>query len=374
MLKINARWAIRFLFFFGGPTLGLWAVRIAGFKGDAGFSHQTFAFYLLLAPISLQLVMLFIPRLTRVLGVRALNIWGLAAMNLSILGLSFVPPRPIIAFCFIALGIGAALLEIGLNAVAQKLDREGKPLMLSAHGFWSIGMAAGMILAGWLADIGVSFLLQELIFAPLLLVLAYNLNLRLPEPRASNMEQKIVVPSWAILPYCLIPVAALFAEGAMTDWGSIYLDDEHGIRPLGIGLITGLFMGGMALTRLLGDWSRKFLSNILLLILSTLLLTIGLALFAFSPSASLLGLGALVAGLGAGVTYPIVLVIANDGHSEEAASGIIAAIASVSFLAFLIAPPLMGVVAERANLSLAFALLVPLSMLSFVWIWLTRRA
>ncbi len=374
MPAITARWAIRCLFAIGAISMGLWAVRIAGFKEAANLSHQALALFLLLAPITLQIVMFFIPRITRLLGVRAMNLWGLAAINLAVLGLSFIPPKFAIALCFVMLGAGAALLEIGLNAVAQKLDREGKPIMLSAHGFWSVGFALGMFFGGWFADLGLAFWLQEIIFAPLLLAMAWPLNALLPQPRPSSVEQNNVLPTWSILPYCFIPVAALFTEGSIADWGAVFLSEEHAIRPLGIGIITGLFMGGMAATRLTGDWLRKFFSNINLLIASNLALMIGLALFALSASPFAIGFGALTAGLGAGMVYPIVLVIANSGRDEEEAAGIIAAIASVSFVSFLIAPPFMGFIAEHASLSLAFALLIPLSALGFLWIWLIRRA
>lgn len=374
MLLKNARWAIRIQFSLGAVLLGLWAVRIAEFKTLVGLTNSELALYLLIPPFTLMAVMTQTPKITRKFGVRNLILIGLILWSFSFFALSAIPPRWVIALILVIMGMGAAVLEVGLNAVAQKIDRDDRPVMLSAHGFWSIGFTIGSVLSGLLAENQIPFLTQQILVTPIILILAWMCYLPLPEPRASSAEQKSSWPSLAFLPFCLIPFAALLIEGAMGDWASVFLKEERGANPMQFGLITGSFTAGMALTRITGDYLRRFLSARILLIISIFAMALGLVGFALLNALWFVGLGAVICGLGAGMIYPLVILLANEGRSEEDASGIIASIASVSFLAFLVAPPFMGFIADLWSLSTAFALLIPIAVSSYLWLWLSRRA
>ncbi len=373
MLKINARWVIRFEFFAGAVLFGLWAVRIAEFRQLQGLSHSQLGLLMLAPPVTLMITMTQVSKFTQLFGIRNLIVIGTALWAIVLFFVSLIPPIWLTFILFLFFGAGAAILEIGLNAVAQKIDRDDRPIMLSAHGFWSLGFMAGSVIGGWLGEHGISFFTQQLIFSPLIFILVALGRQKLPTPLPPKPNPKNSMFSLAVLPLCLIPFAALLLEGAMGDWASVFLSEERAATPLQFGLITGGFMGGMAISRLSGDNLRRHFSVATLLIASTLIAIAGLAFFCFGQPLWLIGVGALACGVGVGVVYPLTIVFANEGKDEEEASRIIASIAAISFVAFLFAPPFMGFVAEKYSLSLAFSLLIPALFLTFFWMWLAKK-
>ncbi len=370
VLISKARWVIRFEFFAGAVLLGLWAVRIAEFRQLLGISHSQLGMLMLAPPIALMVTMTQVGWITRRFGIRNLIVIGTGIWASVLVFVSMIPPIWLVVILFALFGVGAGVLEVGLNAVAQKIDRDDRPIMLSAHGFWSLGFMAGSVLGGVLAEHGVSFLMQQLIFSPIIILLVAIGRQHLPKPLPPNENNKKALVSLAILPLCLIPFAALLVEGAMGDWASVFLSEERGATPLEYGIITGSVMAGMAFSRLSGDYLRRYFSVSSLMIASILVAAFGLSLFSLSQNLWLIGIGAVASGVGVGVVYPLTVVFANEGKDEEEASSIIASIATVSFVAFLFAPPFMGFIAEQYSLELAFLLLVPLLILTFFWMWL----
>ena len=354
-------------------SVGLWAFRIGEFKSAIGFSHTEFSWLLLLPPIAGTITMNYTPRFARKIGVVRVLQLGAGMWTIGALGLSLIPPLPVIILLFLAMGICAAFFEVGLGTVAQKLDRDTGAIVSSCHGFWSIGFALGGFVASVLANGKINFLQQELIFVPIIIALVIIYSKPLPHPRTIAEENSgHGLPSLAILPLCLIPLAALFIEGAVADWNSVYLLSERHWGEIATGSVFASFMFAMALTRLIGDRLRARFSAVKLLSISTSMSIVGMLFYAFGDNVFIVFIGAFVAGMGAGNVYPLALVIANIGRDEEDSSQIISSIAMVSFTAFLFAPVFMGWIGDAFSLATAYALTIPLLILTFLWMKLAR--
>ena len=73
-------------------------------------------------------------------------------------------------------------------------------------------------------------------------------------------------------------------------------------------------------------------------------------------------IGFLLVGLGVSSVVP--LIYSQAGKSGTMQPGLaLAAVSSISFLGFLIGPPLIGFVAEAAGLRLSFAVIAVIGML-----------
>ena len=83
--------------------------------------------------------------------------------------------------------------------------------------------------------------------------------------------------------------------------------------------------------------------------------------FAASPAVAMLGFGLM--GVGTSVVFPLAMSAAAQRSDRPAATNV-AALAQISFVSFLLAPPLLGFVAEHLGIRWAFGLGLPLLVLS----------
>ncbi|MHA1189854.1 MAG: MFS transporter, partial [Alphaproteobacteria bacterium] len=123
--------------------------------------------------------------------------------------------------------------------------------------------------------------------------------------------------------------------------------------------------GAMAVTRLAGDWLATRFGPVRIVVVSCLAAAIGMGLFAAAPNLTVALIGAAFAGAGVATVYPLAMSAAaalpsSTGQTSGGASAEdnVAAVAFISFTAFLMAPPIIGGVAELSSLRWALGLLV----------------
>ena len=69
--------------------------------------------------------------------------------------------------------------------------------------------------------------------------------------------------------------------------------------------------------------------------------------------------------MGTSVIFPLAMSAAAQ-RTDRAAATNVAALAQVSFVAFLLGPPMLGLVAQRFGIRWSFGIGVPLVLLSFL--------
>jgi MFS family permease len=92
-------------------------------------------------------------------------------------------------------------------------------------------------------------------------------------------------------------------------------------------------------------------------------LGLGALLVTFAPAAPLALLGFVLLGVGTSVMFPLAMSAAAQRTDRPAATNV-AALAQTSFVSFLMAPPLLGFVAEHWGIRWTFGLGLPLVLLS----------
>ena len=154
-----------------------------------------------------------------------------------------------------------------------------------------------------------------------------------------------------------IAFCALLGEGAIADWGALYLKNSLGADA---GLAAAGFVAFgfcMAIFRFIGDQLRLRLGDARVVLLSGIVATFGMIL-AVLPSqiwTTIIGFGFV--GAGFAVIFPAALGLVS--RLEQGSSGpAIAWVSSVAYSGFLIGPPLIGLLSEV--ISLRFGLLVVL--------------
>jgi MFS family permease len=122
--------------------------------------------------------------------------------------------------------------------------------------------------------------------------------------------------------------------------------------------------------RLTGDYIANRIGRKKMLQISGLLMGSGLAIAVIFPFIIPATIGFLLVGFGVSSVVP--LVYSAAGKSTTMSPGMaLAAVSSISFIGFLIGPPLIGIVAQFADLRWSFAIV---AILASFTTWLSSKA
>ena len=97
---------------------------------------------------------------------------------------------------------------------------------------------------------------------------------------------------------------------------------------------------------------------------SVIAMSIGVFFVAFAVFPTMALVGFLLMGGGSAVIFPLAMSAAA-GRSDRTPEENVAALAQFAFATLLIAPPLLGIIAEGFGLRIAFAISLPLIALSY---------
>lgn len=271
--------------------------------------------------------------------------------------------------CLLPAGLCIGAIELVVNLEADRVEHQGgRRIMNRAHAFWSFGFFGAGLLGALAARLAIPPQWQLAGVVPLTAVLVLLLLGRFDSaPQRSGGSEEpahhFARPTWAIMGLVLFSLSGLVLEGAGIDWSAIYMRDAFDAAP---------FVGAMAVTcvafvqggaRYVADRFVERYSP--LAIARTLLGVLGLGalLVSVAPAAPLALLGFALMGVGTSVMFPLAMSAAAQRTDRPAATNV-AALAQISFVSFLLAPPLLGFVAEQWGIRWTFAVGLPLVLVS----------
>jgi fucose permease len=175
------------------------------------------------------------------------------------------------------------------------------------------------------------------------------------------------LPTRALLPMGIVALCALICEGAIGDWGAIYLREglgsAAGVAAAGYAVFALTMAGG----RFAGDWlATRFGSGNVVRVGGARWwsLAFRLALISTTPAVIAIAGYGLV---GAGVSCIFPLIMSAAARTPGVAPGVgIAAMATAGYTGFLIGPPLIGGMAELFTLRGALSVLAIFGMVIMV--------
>jgi len=275
----------------------------------------------------------------------------------------FLPLLPI--------GIVIGCTEIIINLEADRVEHHlGRRIMNRAHAFWSAGFfAAGLVGAG-MAQLGVSPQLDLIIMVPVVLVaILLWLGRFEPAPHRATASAapppRFARPTIAILVLVVVTLSAMILEGAGADWAAIYMRDEFQAAPFVVGFAAAAGAMMQALTRFFADGFVERYSPVIVARALLCVLGLGALVVLVAPTdiTALIGLGLL--GVGTSVIFPLAMSAAAQ-RTDRAAAINVAALAQLSFVAFLLGPPLLGFIAQHFGVRWSFGIGLPLVVISLI--------
>ncbi|MBO7941233.1 MULTISPECIES: MFS transporter [Streptomyces] len=359
----RARYAVAAVFAVHGAVTGSFATRVPWIQDHAGVGAGQLGLALAFTAFGASCSMPLAGRITHQLGSRTALRALLTLWTLSLVLPALAPNMLTLCLAMFVYGASAGMADVAMNALGVEVEqRLGRSIMSGLHGMWSagalIGSAGGTLAAHLGSDARVHHALAAAVLTALgLLACGWVLDLRPTEDE--EPPPRFALPPRSALLIGAVGFCAVFAEGASLDWSAVYLEDHIGSSAgLAAACTTG-FMLTMAVARLVGDAVVNRFGAVRTVRAGGVLAAAGgvLVVVAGQPALAMAGFGLM--GLGIAVVVP--LCFAAAGHSGPNPSQAIAGVATITYTSGLIAPSLIGGVAQLTSLMVSFMVVTALS-------------
>jgi MFS family permease len=275
---------------------------------------------------------------------------------------AFANSVPQLVLALLILGAATGALDVVINAAATSVEAAtGHRIIQLAHALFSGGFLAGAIGAGIARGLGAGPLPVLAGVAALAAVTA-GVNRGFPVVPRRVSERRFTFSRRLLVLGALCGVAFV-VEGGIENWSALFLETELDASPALSALGPGLFAASMVTGRLLGQWLEVLLGDRLLFVGGTAVAGGGLVLAALAPALPLALLGFALGGAGISVAAPIVFGSAGRGADDEERGSAVASVTTISYLGFLLGPPLVGAVSGALNLRAGLGLLAGIALL-----------
>ncbi|GAA3775407.1 MFS transporter [Streptomyces phyllanthi] len=359
----RARYAVAAVFAVHGAVTGSFATRVPWIQDHAGLSAGQLGLALAFTAFGASCSMPLAGRISHRFGSRTALRGLIVLWTLSLVLPSLAPNLLTLCLAMFAYGATAGMADVAMNALGVEVEhRLGKSIMSGLHGMWSagalIGSAAGTLAAHLGSDARLHFALAAASLTALG-VLACHWVLDLQPTEDEEPPPRFALPPRSALLIGTVGFCAVFAEGASLDWSAVYLRDQLGTSDgLAAASTTG-FMLTMALARIVGDAVVNRFGAVRTVRAGGVFAALGGLLIVISGHPSVAMAGFALLGLGIAVVVP--LCFAAAGHSGPNPSQAIAGVATITYTSGLIAPSILGGIAQATSLVVSFGLVTVLA-------------
>lgn len=355
-------------FFTNGAVFANLVPRYPELKEALGLSATVYGVVLAMNPIGAILAGVAAGVLIRRFGSAAVAVFGTLGLGVGVTAAAWAPNVWILACGFLIGGSLDAITDVAQNANALRVQAaRGRSIINSMHALWSLGaVTGGAIAAGAIAlDIPVRW---HILVSSLVLVgvafWARTQSLPGSENESGEGEQgaanarpagrvstAIVLTLTALV---LIAIGGGLTEEVAFSWAALYLGDEVGapaaLAAAGfIGLVGAQFIGRIVSDRLVDRFGERAV-----IICSGLFIAGGIGLAIGVPTVWGACLGFALAGFGCAPAIPLAMQQADRIPGLRPGTGL-TIVTWLMRLAFLVAPPLVGSIADATSIRVGLA-------------------
>ena len=351
------------LFFFGmGFCFATWASRIPDIKSMLHLSEGELGTLLFILPIGQLIGMPFSGKIVTKYGSRSISILGILLYSFSLILLGLATEKWQLAIALILFGFFANFCSISVNTQAvytQKLF--DKPIIGSFHGSWSLAGFFGALLSLLMLALQINPLQHFIIafvFIALIVVFNYKfiIKAKVKKEEKNSNYSLIKNPNTTLILLGIICFFGMASEGIMYDWSGVYFKEIIKAPGALVALGYTTFMISMAIGRFLSDILVRKYGVKKVLMISGIVITSGLYSAVLFPFLIPSTIAFMFVGFGVSNVVPIIFNVA--GNNSKVPTGIaITIVSSISFLGFLVGPPVIGFIAEMTNLKYSFAII-----------------
>jgi len=354
------RFSVSVFYFAMGLCFASWASRIPDIKTMLHLSEGDLGGILFALPLGQLAVMPFSGKLVTRFGSKTILIFGLFFYALGLVALGLATTAWELSAGLFVFGIFGNLSNIAVNT--QGVDTEAlfkKAIMSSFHGAWSIAGFSGAIIGLGMLALNLKPLHHFLIIAGIVMLAMLFANkflIKAKEKIRSEKQKFFSKPDSALIWLGVIGFCCMASEGVMFDWSGVYFKEV--IKAPGALVIVGYtsFMIMMASGRFMADFLIRKYGRKRILQLSGILMSSGLFISVFFPYVIPSTIAFMMVGLGVAAVVPTVYSVAGKNPNVPPGEAL-TIVSSVSFLGFLMGPPVIGYIAELSSLRVSFAVI-----------------
>jgi MFS family permease len=347
------------MFYFAmGLCFATWASRIPDIKTALQLSEGDLGTILFALPLGQLVIMPFSGKLVTRFGSHRILLLSLVFYAFSLTNLGLASQAWQLSLGLFVFGIFGNLANIAVNT--QGVYTEvlfKKTIMSSFHGMWSFAGFTGALVGLGMLAFELSpyhhFLIVSILVV-LLMAFNYNYLIKAKESIKTAKKKLFTKPDSALLWLGVIGFCCMASEGVMFDWSGVYFKEV--VKAPGPLVILGYtsFMIMMASGRFLGDGLIRKFGRKQVMQISGVMISVGLFTAVFFPFIIPSTIVFMLVGLGVSTVVPTVYSIAGKNPTVPPGEAL-TIVSSVSFLGFLMGPPIIGYIAELSSLRFSFA-------------------
>lgn len=359
----RSRLAIFLLYFSQGLTFSSWASRIPDIKMQMGLDNAAWGTILLMIPIGQICGMAISGIMVSRIGSNRILPVCIIFYNLALILIGLASDQYTLIMSMIFFGFCGNFCNISINTQAVNIEAKySKPIMASFHAGWSLAGLCGAAIGLLMAALGIA---TSYHFTSVALLCLANLFFNYKYLQTDIKKKKNSVeqaakrknkPESFLFLLGLVAFCGMAAEGAMADWSGLFLKDVVGIKeslaPIGL----TAYMLTMATGRFFVDNATQKWGRRRVLQLGGLLISTGLFLAVAFPYFAVTLIAFMIIGLGTASIVPT--IYSTAGQKTKISTGMaLTIVSSVSFLGFLLGPPIIGYISHATNLRYSYALI-----------------
>ena len=349
-----------------GVLYGTWAARIPEIQARCGLGEGALGLALLGLAVGLVVSASVAGPLVARLGAHRVTLGALAVFAVAVVGPGLAVGFWSLAAALVGLGAASGLLDVAMNAWAAEVEEaDGATILGACHGTFSLGGMVGAGLGGAAAGLDVPLALHfgasGVLFAGAALVQGWGVRAPASRPGLeAGPGPAVALPTGPVAGLAALAFCGLIVEGAMADWGAVYLREVLGASEAVAALGFAAFSACMAAARFGADAVTARLGDARLVGAGAALGAAGLIVVVAAPAVPLAVVGFGLVGLGLAAVVPALFRAASRAPLAPGVG--IAAVASTGYLGFLAGPPALGFVAEASGLRASFGVLGALAV------------
>lgn len=351
--------AVFAVFTLNGLGAAAWISRMPGVRDDLDVSLSQVGALLFSLSAGAVIGLLLSGHLVHWLGGRRTILLFLGGSGLALaligVGSSVLSSIPVAVAGFALYGFASGITDVAMNVEGAGVERAiTRNIMPWFHASWSLGTVAGAGLGAAAAGLGVSPAIHFAVMGAILVVATIVIVRWIPRETVVEEESSAPKPSfrdrmaiWLEPRTLLIGVLVLgmaFTEGSANDWLALGMVDDRGLGEGQAALVFGVFTVAMTLGRIGGVPLLDRFGRVAVLRAAAIAAAVGLAIVILVPVVPIAIAGVVLWGLGASLGFPVGMSAAADDPARAAAR--VSAVATVGYCAFLVGPPVLGLLGD----------------------------
>ena len=350
-------------FFIGGFGTATWAPLVPLLRERLMVGDDVLGMLLLCIGVGSLLTMPLSGALAMRLGCRRVVMTASILFAAILLLVSCVDALSLAVPIVLIFGAVMGCIDVVVNIVAVLVEKGiGRRIMSGMHAFWSLGGFVGAGLYGvWVGLLGLTPFQSTAIAAGLILLLTAVFGRHLI-PYGGGGGALLALPRGIIVFVGMTAFIAFLSEGAVMDWGGVYLTTVRGMDLALAGTGYSVFSAAMLTMRFLGDRVVQRIGTLLVAVGGALLAFGGILLVMFAPVDALLYVGFFAIGIGSANIVPVFFSLMGR-QNVMPVSAAVSAVSTMGYLGILAGPAAIGFVSSLTTLQTAFAMLAALSIL-----------